>query len=43
MIELSLGSRAEARSHLAEALAINPYFSPLDAPSARRALSDLGT
>jgi tetratricopeptide (TPR) repeat protein len=43
MIELSLGSRAEARSHLAEALAINPYFSPLDAPSARRALADLGT
>jgi tetratricopeptide (TPR) repeat protein len=42
MIELSLGSRAAARSHLAEALAINPYFSPLDAPSARRALADLG-
>jgi len=43
MIELSLGSRSAARSDLAEALAINPYFSPLDAPSARRALADLGT
>jgi tetratricopeptide (TPR) repeat protein len=43
MIELSLGFRSSARTHLAEALAINPYFSPLDAPSARRALADLGT
>ena len=43
MIELSLGSRSRARAQLAAALAINPYFSPLDAPTARRALADLGT
>ena len=40
MIELALGLRAEAaRAHLAEALAINPYFSPLHAPRARAALT----
>jgi tetratricopeptide (TPR) repeat protein len=42
MIELALGDRTAARTHLTEALSINPYFSPLDAPSARRALAELG-
>jgi len=39
MIELSLGQRAAARTHLSDALAINPYFSPVDVPAARAALS----
>src|SRR5262249_48628268 len=43
MIELALGSRSAARTDLAEALSLNPYFSPVDAPVARRALADLGT
>jgi tetratricopeptide (TPR) repeat protein len=43
MIELALGSRSAARTHLSEALSDNPYFSPVDAPAARRALADLGT
>jgi tetratricopeptide (TPR) repeat protein len=38
MIELSLGRRAEAHRHLSTALKINPYFSVLQAPVARRAL-----
>jgi len=42
MINLSLGHRAEARAELARALATNPYFSPVDGPNARRALSALG-
>ncbi|MCU7728912.1 hypothetical protein ODJ79_34810 [Actinoplanes sp. KI2] len=42
MISLALGHRAEARAELARALATNPYFSPADGPTARRALSALG-
>ncbi|WP_034215818.1 tetratricopeptide repeat protein [Actinoplanes subtropicus] len=42
LIHLSLGHRAEARAELARALATNPYFSPVDGPNARRALSALG-
>jgi tetratricopeptide (TPR) repeat protein len=38
MIELSLGRRAQAHQNLAAALKINPYFSVLQAPVARRAL-----
>jgi hypothetical protein len=41
MIEQSLGSVGPARRHLREALAINPYFSPVDADLARRALTEL--
>ena len=41
MIELALGDRAAARTHLREALDINPYFSVLQAPIARKALSSL--
>jgi tetratricopeptide (TPR) repeat protein len=42
MIELALGDRASARTHLNEALAINPYFSPTLAPAARQTLAGLG-
>jgi tetratricopeptide (TPR) repeat protein len=38
MIELCLGNRAASRSFFAEALAINPYFSPVYGPAAREAL-----
>lgn len=41
MIELSLGNRAAARTQLARALAINPHFSPVDAPAAARTLAHL--
>ena len=41
MIEKSLGSVEPARRHLREALAINPYFSPVDASLARQALTEL--
>ncbi|MGH3916495.1 MAG: tetratricopeptide repeat protein [Pseudonocardiaceae bacterium] len=41
MILASLGMRAEAQRQLAEALEINPYFSPLHAPQARAALDEL--
>jgi len=41
MIEKSLGSVEPARRHLREALAVNPHFSPVDAPLARRALTEL--
>jgi tetratricopeptide (TPR) repeat protein len=41
MIELALGDRAGARTHLGLALAINPQFSPIDGPLARTALSGL--
>ena len=41
MIMLALGDPAAARTHLATALDINPTFSVLDAPTARRALADL--
>jgi tetratricopeptide (TPR) repeat protein len=43
MIELSLGDEAAARNDLVLALEINPYFSPLAAPIARRTLDSLGT
>lgn len=42
MIEKSLGMKAQARASLREALRINPYFSPLEAPRARAALASLG-
>jgi tetratricopeptide (TPR) repeat protein len=42
MIELALGQRAEAHRDLAAALEINPYFSVLQAPVARRALITSG-
>jgi tetratricopeptide (TPR) repeat protein len=41
MIELALGQRVTARQHLAEALALNPHFAPLDAPRAAAALASL--
>ncbi|MFJ9536473.1 tetratricopeptide repeat protein [Streptomyces sp. NPDC101225] len=42
MIERGLDLTAPARRHLQEALRINPYFSPLAVPPARRALAALG-
>ncbi|MEU9557000.1 tetratricopeptide repeat protein [Streptomyces fumanus] len=42
VIERALGRYGPARRHLAEALRINPYFSPLHAPRARGALAALG-
>jgi hypothetical protein len=42
MIELSLGHGRQARRDLSAALALNPHFSPLDAPAAKAALSRLG-
>ncbi|NEY32831.1 tetratricopeptide repeat protein [Streptomyces sp. PRKS01-65] len=42
MIERGLERYGSARRHLREALRINPYFSPLHAPEARRALRALG-
>jgi len=42
MIHLGLGSRAEARRFLGEALAINPYFSIRWAPIAAERLATLG-
>ena len=41
MIERSLGHRGAARALLVEALSINPHFSPIHAPEARRALAAL--
>ncbi|WP_099048178.1 tetratricopeptide repeat protein [Streptomyces thermolilacinus] len=41
-LERALGREGAARRHLEEALRINPYFSPLYAPAARRALAELG-
>ena len=41
-IEARLGLHDQARAHLAEALTINPHFSVLHAPEARRALTALG-
>jgi tetratricopeptide (TPR) repeat protein len=41
MIEIALGEVAAAREHLGEALALNPAFSPLDAPHAAAALAAL--
>ncbi|MDL2079623.1 tetratricopeptide repeat protein [Streptomyces sp. GXMU-J15] len=42
MIERDLERSGPARRHLQEALRINPYFSPLHAPRAHRALKELG-
>ncbi|MGH3755144.1 MAG: tetratricopeptide repeat protein [Pseudonocardiaceae bacterium] len=42
MILTSLGRAADARVALSQALAINPYFSPLAAPRARQTLAELG-
>ena len=42
VIERALGNRDAARQHLSRAMAINPYFSPVDAPLAARALTELG-
>ncbi|QGV80395.1 tetratricopeptide repeat protein [Streptomyces ficellus] len=41
-IERALGEYGPARRHIAEALRVNPHFSPLLAPKARRALTTLG-
>ena len=41
MIEIALGETDAARGHLGEALALNPAFSPLDAPRAAAALKSL--
>ncbi|HEU4422981.1 MAG TPA: hypothetical protein VFR67_10665 [Pilimelia sp.] len=42
LIERALGNRDAARRHLARAMAINPHFSPVDAPLAAKALAELG-
>ncbi|MFV0135735.1 tetratricopeptide repeat protein [Streptomyces sp. HMX87] len=42
MIERKLGRYGAARRHLQEALRIDPYFSPLRVPEAKRALRRLG-
>lgn len=41
-IERAVGEDGPARRHLAEALRINPHFSPLLAPKARKAVALLG-
>ncbi|MFI5954420.1 tetratricopeptide repeat protein, partial [Cryptosporangium sp. NPDC051539] len=41
VIEAALGRPAEARRDLTAALKLNPHFSPVDAPAARRALAYL--
>ncbi|MET8689109.1 tetratricopeptide repeat protein [Streptomyces sp. NPDC004732] len=41
-IERELGQYGAARRHLRDALRINPYFSPLGVPAAKRALAALG-
>ena len=42
MIEQALGMDDEARASLDTALSTNPYFSPLQAPVAQKALDELG-
>ena len=42
VIYQAAGDPARARRHLAESLAINPGFSPVDAEDARERLHDLG-
>jgi tetratricopeptide (TPR) repeat protein len=42
-IEFALGDREAARTHLRAALAVNPRFSPMDAPEAARMLTTLGS
>ena len=41
IIEAAVGRQSAAREHLAAALALNPAFSPLDAPRAAAVLKDL--
>jgi tetratricopeptide (TPR) repeat protein len=41
MIELALGDPVAAREHLGQALRLNPHFSPVDGPVARRTLAGL--
>ena len=41
MIHQRLGDAARAREYLARALSTNPYFHPLQADAARRALAQL--
>lgn len=41
-IERALGRTDDARTHLSQALHTDPYFSPLQAPRAREALTALG-
>ena len=41
LIEAALGQQPAARRDLTAALALNPHFSPIDAPVARRALAAL--
>lgn len=42
MIETALGDHAAARRDLTQALSINPFFSPVDAPLAARVLAEAG-
>ncbi|CAL9557850.1 hypothetical protein SUDANB145_04557 [Streptomyces sp. enrichment culture] len=42
VIEREVGRYGAARRHLQEALRINPWFSPLDAPRAREVSAELG-
>lgn len=42
MIHARLGDRVSAQRYLAQALSLNPSFSPVDAPVAEAALVDLG-
>lgn len=42
MIEKAMGQSADARRDLSTALSINPHFSPLQAPIAKRTLASLG-
>ncbi|GAA4707183.1 tetratricopeptide repeat protein [Phytohabitans rumicis] len=39
VIELALGQTGAGRGHVAEAVRVNPYFSPIDAPLARKLLA----
>ncbi|MGV9878352.1 tetratricopeptide repeat protein [Streptomyces sp. NPDC003006] len=41
-IERQLGRYGAARRHIGEAMRINPFFSPLGAPAAKKALESLG-
>ena len=43
MIKLALGNETGARADLTEALEINPYFDPIDAPIAEQTLETLAT
>ncbi|HEY8199790.1 MAG TPA: hypothetical protein VII47_00385, partial [Actinomycetota bacterium] len=41
-VEADLGMTGEARDHLTEAFAVNPYLTVRDAPAARRLAASLG-